>query len=148
MWGTIAPFPQLFQTHSFGLIDFQAPFDEIFKVLWDINAASEFNRNSSHFINQLSFGSAIPRGLSIENLIDHDSNRPDIIFNGVDVLFEGFWGHVEGTANIVFFLFGLVAVWNDEYNDFLAKPKSAILATPLSLMRMLASLRSLCKKWF
>ena len=148
MWDTHAPLSQLFQAHSLDLVDFQTSFDEIFEVLWDIDTASEFNGNSGHFIDQLSFSSAIPGGLSIKNLIDHDSNRPDVIFSWVDVLFEGFWWHVEGTANIVFFFFGFVAIWNDEYNDFLAKPKSAILATPLSFIRMLASLRSLCKNLF
>jgi hypothetical protein len=46
----------------------------------------------------------------MEQLIDHDSDGPDIVFDRVDVLFESLRRHVEGTANIVLFFLRLVTV--------------------------------------
>ena len=40
----------------------------------------------------------------MEQLIGHDPNWPDVIFQGIDVLFEGLGGHVERASNIVSFL--------------------------------------------
>ena len=37
----------------------------------------------------------------MQQLVNHDANRPDIIFNRVDVLFEGLGRHIEWAPNIV-----------------------------------------------
>ena len=79
---------------------------------------------------------------------DHDSDRPDVVFGGVDVLLEGLGGHIKWASDIIFLLLRLVTELNNAYYDFLAKPKSAIFATPLSFIRMLASLRSRCRNLF
>ncbi len=57
-----------------------------------------------HFVDQLGFRFALPGSFSKKEFIDHDANRPYVVFDGIDVFLEGLGGHVEWTANVVLFL--------------------------------------------
>jgi hypothetical protein len=83
----------------------------------------------------------------MEQFIDHYSDRPDIVLDRVDVLLEGFGRHVERAAHVVLLLLERRPELAETYCDFFAKPKSAILATPLET-KILANLRSLCRNLF
>lgn len=80
----------------------------------------------------------------MKKLVDHNANRPNIVFNGIYVLLEGLRRHIERTAHIVFFFFKDVSKFQIRYECFFANPKSAIMALP-SLRKIFANLRSLCR---
>ena len=40
----------------------------------------------------------------MEQFVDHDADGPYVVLDGVDVPLEGFRGHVERTAHVVFLL--------------------------------------------
>ena len=83
----------------------------------------------------------------MQQFVDHDANRPNIVLDGVDVLLEGLGRHVERAAHVILLLLEGRAELGETYCDFFAKPKSAILATPLET-KILANLRSLCRNLF
>ena len=105
MGSTVDPLFHVLETHPLGLVDLETLLDELLEIFRDIDAGSELNRDFSHFLDELSLGLAVPRSLAMKHLIDHDSDGPNIIFSGIDVLFESLGGHVEGTAYVIFFLF-------------------------------------------
>ena len=90
MRSVINPFLQVLETHSLGLVDLKALLDEVLYIFREADAGSEFNGYFSHFFNKLSLGLAIPRSLSMQHLEDHDSDRPNVVLGGVDILFESF----------------------------------------------------------
>jgi len=147
LWTFANPFPEIGKTHAFRLVDFQTLADEVLDIFGDGDGLFELDGDSGHLIDQFVFGFALPGSLPVQHLIDHDADRPDIVLDGVYVLLEGLRGHVERTAHIVLLLLEGGTAWMQTYCDFLAKPKSAILATPL-LMKMLANLRSLWRNLF
>lgn len=98
------PLLQVSQTHPLILIDFQAFPDEVLELLGDGDCLLELDGYLGHLVNELAFRSALPRGLTMQHLVDHNADRPDIILGGVDVLLECFRRHVEWTAHIVLLL--------------------------------------------
>ena len=101
------PLFQVAQTHSFGFIDFQTLEDELLKIFRDRNMGAERHRHFSHFVYKLRLCFALPGSLSMQHLIDHDSNRPDIVLDRVNVPFEGLRRHVKRTAYVVAFFLAL-----------------------------------------
>ena len=45
----------------------------------------EVNTVAVDFLNELFLAAASPGRFSMQNLVDNDSNRPDIVFNCIDV---------------------------------------------------------------
>ncbi len=101
-----APFFEVTETHPLGFVDLQTLFDELLEIFRDSDVRFEPDGYFGHFVDQLGLSLALPRRLPMQQLVDHDTNGPYIVFDGVDVLLEGFRGHVEGTANIVLLFFG------------------------------------------
>jgi hypothetical protein len=99
-----APLLKVIQAHPFGLVHLQAPFDEILHSFRDCDTRLELDGYFGHFVDQLGFRFALPGSFSKEEFIDHDANRPYVVFDGIDVFLEGLGGHVEWTANVVLFL--------------------------------------------
>lgn len=143
----VYPVPHACKTHPLGLIHLQTFLDELLNVLGNGDAFFELDGDPGHLVNQLILSPALPRGFTVQQLIQHDSDRPDIILDGVDVLLECLGRHVKRAAHIVLLLLeGRTALFQ-MYCDFFAKPKSAILATP-PLIKILANFRSLCRNLF
>lgn len=65
----------------------------------------ELDWNFGHLFDEFSFCFTFPGRLTVKHFKDHDSNGPDVVLDGVNVAFEGFRGHVEGTAYVVLLLF-------------------------------------------
>jgi hypothetical protein len=73
-------------THSLRLIHFETFLNELFGLFRDRNTISKPNRHSGHFINELAFGFTLPRSLSMQQFVNDNPNRPNIVFDWVDVL--------------------------------------------------------------
>lgn len=101
------PLLQVTKAHSACLVHFKAPQDEVFEVFGDGNLRFEPDGYFGHFLDQLGFSFALPGGLTVEHFVDHDSNGPYIVFDGVNVAFEGLGGHVERAANVILLLLRL-----------------------------------------
>lgn len=141
------PLTQIRKTHTLRLINFQALPDEILDLFWNGDSLPKLDRHTGHFVDEFAFSSALPRGLSMQHLIDHYTNRPNIVLYWVNVLLQCLRWHVQRTSHVVLLLLKRRTVLLQTYCDFFAKPKSAIFATPL-LMKMLASLRSRWRNLF
>lgn len=100
----VDPVPHTSETHPLGFIHLQAFLDELLNVLRNGDSFFELDWDSGHLVNQLVFGPAFPWGFTVQQLIQHDTYRPDIILDGVDVLLECLGRHVKRTSNIVLFL--------------------------------------------
>jgi hypothetical protein len=58
-----------------------------------------------HF--ELIFGfTLVKRGLTMQKLINHDTEGPNISFRTVDVFDKSLWRHVNGRADVDIFEFG------------------------------------------
>lgn len=49
----------------------------------------EFDGYFGHFVDQLGLGFALPWSLAMQQLVDHDTYGPYVVFDGVDVFLEG-----------------------------------------------------------
>lgn len=98
------PLAQFREAHSFGLIDIEAPPDELLDLFGHGNCLFELNGHFGHFVDEFAFSSALPGSLSVEHLVDHDADRPDVVLDRVDILLERLGGHVERTAHVVLLL--------------------------------------------
>lgn len=86
------------------LIDCETFSDKIFKIFREI-----FEERNIVFIDfdfKLLLGGTVPWYFSMENFVDDDTYRPNIIFDGVDVGVEGLGTHVQGRTDIDWF-FGI-----------------------------------------
>jgi len=97
------PIFKVSQAHPFGLVNFQALPDEVLEIIRDGDVGFELDRYLGHFVDQLGLSFALPRGLAVKQLVDHDPDRPDIILDRVDVLLQGLRRHVERAADVVLF---------------------------------------------
>lgn len=100
----VDPVPHASQTHPLCFIHLQTLLDEFLDVLRNGDSFFELDGDPGHLINQLVFGPAFPWGFAVQQLIEHNPDRPDVILNGVDVLLECLRRHVKRTADIVLFL--------------------------------------------
>ena len=99
------PLFQLRNTHPLGLIHLKTFLNELFRLFGDRDALPKPHRHSSHFIDELAFGFTLPRSLPMQQLINDDAYRPDVVLDRIDVLLQGFRGHIKRTAHIVLLLF-------------------------------------------
>lgn len=84
---------KLLKSNSSVLINCEAFSDKIFEIFREI-----FEERNIVFIDfdfELLFGGTVPRYFSMENFVDYDAYRPDIVFDGVDVGVECLGTHVK-----------------------------------------------------
>ncbi len=99
------PLLKFLKVHSAALVDLEATEYETFQILRDRDVRFELDWNFGHLFDEFSFGFTFPWGLTVEHFIDHYSNGPYIVLNGVDVALEGFRRHIKRAANVVLLLF-------------------------------------------
>lgn len=70
----VVPFSEVLKGHSAIFVDFKALFDKGFDFWGEVETVSKVNRNSDHFLDELSLCSTFPRSLSVQQLVHHNSN--------------------------------------------------------------------------
>jgi len=89
---------QIFEIESFFVIRREALPHEVFEVFRE--GLQEVDAVAPDFLDQLLFAAASPGGLAMKHFVNDHPNRPNVVFNGIDVAVECFRTHVQGRPHI------------------------------------------------
>lgn len=136
----IACVGQLEYADSLGFVDLQASSYDLFDLMRKLSLELGLGDGDRKILLQLQLRPACGVGrLPMQQLINENSESPDVGLGAVDIVDESFGGHVDGRADIDILEF--LSDCNDGYLVNLANPKSAIFAL-LLCRNTLATFRS------
>lgn len=93
---------ELFQAHALLLVGSEALPDEVLQVLRQI--FKQVNAVLVDLLNELSLVAAGPRCFAMQDLVQNNAHRPDIVFCGVDIALQCLRTHVKRRADVDCFL--------------------------------------------
>lgn len=97
----LVPLLEIGQRHPGLLVDVKTLLDELPGLRGEFECLAELDGQADHLIDEFLLSPALPRSLPMQQLEDHDADRPDVVLGGVDVLLQGLGRHVERTTHVV-----------------------------------------------
>lgn len=85
----LVPFLEISQRHPGLLVDVKTLLDELPGLRGEFESLAELDRKPDHLIDEFLLRPALPRGLTMQHLEDHDADRPDVVLGGINVLLQG-----------------------------------------------------------